>query len=90
MSHRQIDALLAESGDGLDPAARADLREGLGGLLVLVEDTAPAPSPELAALLDPASPKRAAMVSDLEQVRARLGSPGAAARVADIATQIVR
>lgn len=51
MSHRQIDALLAESGDGLDPAARADLREGLGGLLVLVEDTAPAPSPELAALL---------------------------------------
>ena len=45
---------------------------------------------ELAALLDPASPKRAAMVADLDGVRARLGTPGAAGRVAEIATQIVR
>lgn len=45
---------------------------------------------ELTSLLDPASAKRAAMVADLDGVRARLGTPGAAARVAEIATQIVR
>src|SRR5688500_1986871 len=45
---------------------------------------------ELASLLDRSSAKRAAMVSDLDGVRSRLGTPGAAARVADIATQLVR
>lgn len=45
---------------------------------------------ELASLLDRSSAKRAAMVTDLEGVRARLGSPGAAARVAAIAAEIVR
>ena len=45
---------------------------------------------ELASLLDPSSPKRAAMVTDLDGVRARLGSPGAAGRVAAMAAEIVR
>jgi hypothetical protein len=39
----------------------------------------------LAPLLDRASPERAAMVQGLNDVRDRLGTPGAAARVADIA-----
>ena len=45
---------------------------------------------ELVALLDPAHPKRAAMVADLAAVRDRLGQPGAAERVAEIAMQIAR
>jgi lipid-A-disaccharide synthase len=45
---------------------------------------------ELAALLDRSSAKRAAMVADLEGVRARLGTPGAASRVAEMAAGIVR
>ena len=44
---------------------------------------------ELASLLDPSSAKRAAMITDLDGVRSRLGTPGAATRVAAIATEIV-
>ena len=51
MSRRQLDALLAESGEGLDAVDRAHLHEELGALLTLVDDAPPAPSPELAALL---------------------------------------
>lgn len=45
---------------------------------------------ELETLLDPAHAKRAAMITDLAGVRDRLGQPGAAERVAEIAMQIVR
>ena len=44
---------------------------------------------ELGALLDRSSAKRAAMITDLDGVRARLGTPGAASRVAAIAAEIV-
>jgi lipid-A-disaccharide synthase len=42
----------------------------------------------LAPLLDRASPARAAMVRDLAEVRAKLGEPGAAARVATMALEM--
>ena len=40
----------------------------------------------LAELLDPRSPRRASMIAELERVRASLGEPGAAARVAGMVT----
>ena len=40
----------------------------------------------LAELLDPHSPRRASMIAELERVRASLGEPGAAARVARMVT----
>jgi hypothetical protein len=40
--------------------------------------------------LDPASPERARIVADLAEVRDRLGTPGAAARVAHIASELAR
>jgi lipid-A-disaccharide synthase len=44
----------------------------------------------LRALLDEHSPGRRKMVTDLDAVRAQLGSPGAAARVAEIADRMLR
>jgi len=44
----------------------------------------------LAPLLDVANPERAAMIRGLEGVRASLGTPGAAARVASMALELVR
>jgi lipid-A-disaccharide synthase len=42
----------------------------------------------LAELLDPRSPRRAAMIAELERVRASLGEPGAAERVARMVTSL--
>ena len=42
----------------------------------------------LAELLDPSSPRRAAMIAELQRVRASLGEPGAAARVARMVTSL--
>jgi lipid-A-disaccharide synthase len=39
-------------------------------------------------LLDASDPRRAAMIDDLAQVRAKLGTPGAAERVAAIASEL--
>ncbi len=44
----------------------------------------------LAELLDAASPRRAAMLEELERVRAMLGDPGAAGRTADLALGMLR
>jgi lipid-A-disaccharide synthase len=44
---------------------------------------------ELRPLLDPADPKTKAQREGLELVRRRLGPPGAAGRVADIAAQLI-
>ncbi|ROR89785.1 hypothetical protein [Nocardioides aurantiacus] len=60
MSRTQLDALLAESVDGLDAVDRDHLREELGSLLSLVDDTPPTPSAELAELLGPPAPEAAA------------------------------
>jgi lipid-A-disaccharide synthase len=43
----------------------------------------------LVPLLDPDSPERAAQLTGFRTVRGRLGSPGAAGRVADIAMQLL-
>ena len=59
MSRRQLDALLAESGEGLDAVDRAHLHEELGTLLTLVDDAPPAPSPDLAARLGLPAPSGA-------------------------------
>jgi len=42
----------------------------------------------LAELLDPSSPRRAAMIAELQRVRASLGEPGAALRVARMVTSL--
>ena len=44
----------------------------------------------LAELLDPASARRGEMISELNRVRASLGAPGAAERVAGIALDLAR
>jgi lipid-A-disaccharide synthase len=44
----------------------------------------------LAPLFDPASPERAAMERGLADVRARLGEPGATARVAAMALDMLQ
>jgi lipid-A-disaccharide synthase len=44
----------------------------------------------LAPLFDPRSPERVAMLAGLAEVRAKLGEPGAAARVARMASEMVR
>jgi lipid-A-disaccharide synthase len=44
----------------------------------------------LAPLFDAKSPERAAMVAGLAEVRAKLGEPGAAARVARMASEMAR
>ncbi len=44
----------------------------------------------LAPLFDPASPQRHAMLAGLADVRARLGTPGAASRVARMASELAR
>lgn len=44
----------------------------------------------LAPLFDPASPERAAMLDGLAAVRAKLGEPGAARRVAQMASEMAR
>ena len=51
MSRLQLDALLEECADTLDPVDRDHLRDELGSLLGFVDDAAPAPSAELAAVL---------------------------------------
>jgi len=42
----------------------------------------------LAELLDPGSPRRAAMIAELQRVRASLGDAGAAERVARMITEL--
>jgi lipid-A-disaccharide synthase len=45
---------------------------------------------ELAELLDPASAERARVLDGLAEVRAKLGTPGAALRVAEMASELAK
>jgi len=45
---------------------------------------------ELAELLDPQSAERARVLDGLAEVRAKLGTPGAALRVAEMASDLVK
>ena len=79
MSGVQLDALLFESGQDLDVDELAQLRDELGGLLDLVEDTVPTPSAGLAALLaapTPGEPTRSAEISGGTAPVARLAIGG--------------
>jgi lipid-A-disaccharide synthase len=45
---------------------------------------------ELAELLDPSSSERARVLAGLAEVRGKLGTPGAARRVAEMASQLAK